>query len=208
MSRGPSSSIRKCMIASFGGDVLPSQLEQSLPIFLIFVSLSASLVFLLEQNNKRQPEHHLGKCSTKEFSGCFWGSRPGPVTWHRYQQELGMPLGNASLGVPWLPGPPVSTRAPPTQTTWFWLSLGGWAHSSPPAGGLLQTALPSPSSQRPADDPGMGWHILLPRQCRSYEGVLPNDRGLSVSSMELTGHSCLGLSAGPGPPLLCQLSFW
>ena len=106
------------------------------------------------------------------------------------------------------PRTPVSTRAPPTQTTWFWLSLGGWAHSSPPAGGLLQPALPSPSSQRPADDPGMGWHILLPRECRSYEGVLPNDRAPSVSFMELTGHSCLGLSAGPGPPLLCQLSFW
>ena len=106
------------------------------------------------------------------------------------------------------PRTPCLHQGPPTQTTWFWLSLGGWAHSSPPAGGLLQTALPSPSSQRPADDPGMGWHILLPRECRSYEGVLPNDRGLFVSSMELTGHSCLGLSAGPGPPLLCQLSFW
>lgn len=110
MSRGPSSPIGKCMIASFGGDVLPSRLEQSLPIFLIFVSLSASLTFLLEQNNKRQPEHHLGKCSTKEFSGCFWGNWPGPVTWHRCQQELGMPLGNASLGFPRLPGPPSPPR--------------------------------------------------------------------------------------------------
>ena len=106
------------------------------------------------------------------------------------------------------PRTPVSTKTPPTQMTWFWLSLGGWAYSSSPAGGLLQPALPSPSSQRLAGDPGMGWHVLLPRECPSCEGALPKDRAPSVSSMELTGHSCLGLSAGPGPPLLCQLSFW
>lgn len=42
MSHGLSSPIGKCMIASFGGDVLPSWLEQAMPIFLIFFSLSAS----------------------------------------------------------------------------------------------------------------------------------------------------------------------
>lgn len=42
MSHGPSGPIGKCMIASFGGDVLPSQLEQPVPILLMFASLSAS----------------------------------------------------------------------------------------------------------------------------------------------------------------------
>lgn len=40
MSPGRSGPLGECVIASFGGDVLPSWLEQSVPIFLIFVSLS------------------------------------------------------------------------------------------------------------------------------------------------------------------------
>ena len=42
MSHGPSGPVGKRVIASSGGDTLPSWLEQSVPSSLIFVSLSAS----------------------------------------------------------------------------------------------------------------------------------------------------------------------
>ena len=42
MSHRPSGPVGKRVSASSGGDALPSRLEQSVPIFLIFVSLSAS----------------------------------------------------------------------------------------------------------------------------------------------------------------------
>jgi len=65
------------------------------------------LAFLLEQNITQQPEHHLVKYNTKEFSGCLLRSQLGHSLCGCWW-ELRKPLENAFL----LPGSTFnSTRA-------------------------------------------------------------------------------------------------
>lgn len=119
MSRGRPGPIGKWMIASFGGDVLPSQLEQPVPIFIIFLSLSAS--FSLSSGTKhsaaaRAPSwqvHHKTSLQSLWRSGlatarrgCLWAlgmPREMPLCSLGWVQHLGLGLGWAPLVLPQRP---------------------------------------------------------------------------------------------------------
>lgn len=88
MSRGRPGLAGKWMIASFGGDVLPSQLEQPVPIFIIFVSLSAS--FSLSSGTK----HHAA-ARTPSWQRRHKGTLRVPL-----EKPLGVDVGG-SWGCPW-----------------------------------------------------------------------------------------------------------
>lgn len=57
------------MIASFGGDVLPSQLEQPVPIFIISVLFAASFSF--SSGAKHYPAARAPSCQM-QHKGILW----------------------------------------------------------------------------------------------------------------------------------------
>lgn len=68
--------IGKWMIASFGEDVLPSQLEQPVPIFIIFIFLSASFSF--SSGTKHDTEARTPSWR-KQHKGILWVSCEEPA---------------------------------------------------------------------------------------------------------------------------------
>lgn len=96
------------MIVSFGEDVLPSQLEQPVPIFIIFVFLSASFSF--SSGTKHYTAAGTPSCRM-QHKGILWVPFQEPA-WPQLGVDVGgmlrMPLENAFV----LPGSTSSsTRA-------------------------------------------------------------------------------------------------